>query len=118
MPTLQESLEALSTSKTTSISLHSQSTHRLNIFQSWLKIGQENCYDIESNIIGKQSLDIGCGQGDMIALFAAVLKAQGNKESKVTGVDPASLDYGEISVNVLHSFQTAQPVIRRTLYPW
>jgi hypothetical protein len=31
----------------------------------------------------------------MIALFTAVLKAQGNKESKVNGVDPASLDYGE-----------------------
>jgi ubiquinone/menaquinone biosynthesis C-methylase UbiE len=95
MPTLQESLEVLLNIKTAFFSLNSQSTHRLNLFQSWLKIAQENGYDLESNIVGKQTLDIGCGQGDMIALFAAALKVQGNKESKVTGVDPASLDYGE-----------------------
>jgi 2-polyprenyl-3-methyl-5-hydroxy-6-metoxy-1,4-benzoquinol methylase len=96
MPTLQESLEVLPIIETTSFSLNSQSAHRLNLFQSWLKIAEENGYDLESNIVGKQTLDIGCGQGDMIALFAAVLKAQGNKESKLTGVDPASLDYGEV----------------------
>lgn len=95
MPTLQESHEILSILENTSSSPNSQSAHRLNIFQSWLKIAQENGYDLESSIVGKQTLDVGCGQGDMIALFAAVLKAQGNKESKVTGVDPASLDYGE-----------------------
>lgn len=106
MPTLQESLEVLSTIETTSFSLNSQSGHRLNLFQSWLKIAQENGYDLESNIVGKQTLDIGCGQGDMIALVAAVLKAQGNKESKVTGVDPASLDYSEFMYPP--SFQTAQ----------
>ena len=96
-------LEALSTIETTSMGLNSQRAHRLNIFQSWLKIAQENGYDLESNIVGKQTLDIGCGQGDMIALFAAILKAQGNKEAKVTGVDPASLDYGEIVINRVHS---------------
>jgi 2-polyprenyl-3-methyl-5-hydroxy-6-metoxy-1,4-benzoquinol methylase len=115
MPTLQESLEVLSIIETTSFSLNSQSAHRLSLFQSWLKIAQENDYDLESNIVGKQTLDIGCGQGDMIALFATVLKAQGNKESKVIGVDPASLDYGEFVYP--HSFQIAQPLKRRTLYP-
>jgi hypothetical protein len=103
MPTLQKSLEFLSVIGATS--LNSQSAHRFHLFQSWLKIAQENGYDLESNIVGKQTLDIGCGQGDMIALFAAVLKVQGNKESKVIGVDPASLDYGEFVEP--HSFQTA-----------
>jgi 2-polyprenyl-3-methyl-5-hydroxy-6-metoxy-1,4-benzoquinol methylase len=95
IPTLQESLEFLATTKIAYFSLNSQSEHRLNILQSWIKIAQENDYDLGSHIIGKQSLDVGCGQGDMIALFAAALKTQGNKESKVIGVDPASLDYGE-----------------------
>jgi 2-polyprenyl-3-methyl-5-hydroxy-6-metoxy-1,4-benzoquinol methylase len=113
MPALQESLEVLSINETTSFSLNSQSAHRLSLFQSWLKIAQENGYDLESNIVGKQTLDIGCGQGDMIALFATVLKAQGNKESKVIGVDPASLDYGEFVYP--HSIQIAQPLNRRTL---
>jgi SAM-dependent methyltransferase len=90
MATLQESLRALSASHTQ----NSQATHRVEILKSWLEIAQDCTYDLESNIIGKQTLDIGCGQGDMIAVFAAALKEQGNIESKVVGVDPASVDYG------------------------
>jgi ubiquinone/menaquinone biosynthesis C-methylase UbiE len=90
MATLQQSLCALSASH----SQNSQATHRVEILKSWLEIAQDCNYDLESNIIGKQTLDIGCGQGDMIAVFAAALKGQGNIESKVVGVDPASLDYG------------------------
>ena len=112
MLTLQESIDVLSTTETTYFSPNSQSRHRLNIFQSWLKITQGNRYDLESSIIGKQSLDIGCGQGDMIALYAAVLKAQGNNESRVIGVDPASLDYGKMVS--LHLLQTAYAVRRYT----
>lgn len=115
MLTLQKSLESLSITDATSSSLSGQSAHRGNILKSWLKIAQENGYDLNSNIVGKKILDIGCGQGDMIALFASVLKAQGIKESKVTGIDPASLDYGEFVLQ--HSFQIAQPMKRRTLYP-
>lgn len=97
MPTLRESLEVLSSTENTSFSLNSQNAHRLNIFQSWLEVSQGNGYDLESKIVGKQTLDVGCGQGDMIELFAATLQAQGNKESKATGVDPANLDYGELT---------------------
>ncbi|KAF2098969.1 hypothetical protein NA57DRAFT_56602 [Rhizodiscina lignyota] len=110
MPTLLETLEFSSIVEVTSSGLSSegdkdatqphspynpQSTHRRKVFHSWLKIGRETDYDLESNIVGKQTLDIGCGQGDMIELFAATLKAQGNQSSRVVGVDPASLDYGE-----------------------
>lgn len=90
MATLRQSLRTLSASRTQ----NSQATHRVEILKSWLEIAQDCTYDLESNIIGKQTLDIGCGQGDMIAVFAAALKEQGNMESKVVGVDPASLDYG------------------------
>jgi len=95
MPSIQDSLQVLATNKTPDFSPNSQSKHRVDILQSWLEIAHENDYNLESNIIGKHSLDIGCGQGDMIALYAAALKTQGNKESKVIGVDPASLDYGK-----------------------
>jgi 2-polyprenyl-3-methyl-5-hydroxy-6-metoxy-1,4-benzoquinol methylase len=107
MPTLQESLEVLSINKPTAHSLNSdvakdatsiqnpQRAHRINLLQAWLELAQENDYDLELDIVGKQTLDIGCGQGDMIELFATALKAQGNNESKVVGVDPADHDYGE-----------------------
>jgi ubiquinone/menaquinone biosynthesis C-methylase UbiE len=98
MSTLHEALDVLLTGKASYFDLNTQSEHRLNILQSWLQIGQENGYgsDLESNITGKKILDIGCGQGDMVELFASVLKTQGHEGSKVIGVDPARLDYGEL----------------------
>jgi 2-polyprenyl-3-methyl-5-hydroxy-6-metoxy-1,4-benzoquinol methylase len=90
MATLQQSLSALSASHAG----NSQATHRVQILNAWLEIAQRCSYNLESAMVGKQTLDIGCGQGDMIAVFAAALKEQGNPESKVVGVDPASLDYG------------------------
>jgi 2-polyprenyl-3-methyl-5-hydroxy-6-metoxy-1,4-benzoquinol methylase len=115
MATILESLQFLSSHETQYFSLNSQSLHRLNIFQSWLEIAQKKSYDLESKIVGKETLDIGCGQGDMIELFAATLKTQGNKESRVTGVDPASLDYGESKSSVSsmlekHSIKSKVPL--------
>ena len=100
MATLSKSLDSLLSTEATSFSLHNQRTHRCVILHSWLRIARDCNYDLESNIVGKQSLDIGCGQGDMIELFAAVLKAEGNKQSRVIGVDPASLDYGESVLSI------------------
>src|SRR5277367_3959536 len=54
MATLQESLRALSAAHTQ----NSQATHRVEILKSWLEIAQDCIYDLESNIIGKQTLDI------------------------------------------------------------
>ena len=90
MATFQESVRLLP-------ALHqknSQATHRVEILKSWLEISQTYAFDLDSHIIGNQTLDIGCGQGDMIAVFAEALKEHGNVDSKVVGVDPASLDYG------------------------
>lgn len=95
MATILESLRFLKGVETQYFSKNTQSLHRLNILEFWLEIAQEKGYDLESKIIGNQTLDIGCGQGDMIELFAAALKTQGNNKSRVIGVDPASLDYGE-----------------------
>jgi ubiquinone/menaquinone biosynthesis C-methylase UbiE len=110
MPTLQESLQDLLSAEKKYFSLNSQSLHRLDIFQSWLEIAQDNDYDLEREIVGNQTLDIGCGQGDMIELFAAALKTQGNDRSRVIGVDPASLDYGEsrLRFSVLLQLRSAQ----------
>ena len=104
MSTLHIPLDALRAVKTSSVGLDFQNEHRLNLLQSWLKITKDNGYDLSSKVVGKQTLDIGCGQGDMIAIFAAVLQAQGNQQSKVTGVDPASPDYGEFGMqsNPIH----------------
>jgi SAM-dependent methyltransferase len=95
MSSLEEILQVLGTTPSSYYSTNSQSNHRRRILQSWLEISRENGYDLESHIIGKQTLDIGCGQGDMAALVAATLKSQGTKESMIIGVDPASLAYGE-----------------------
>lgn len=67
----------------------------MHIFRSWLETSQKSQYDLESQIIGRSTIDIGCGQGDMIAGFASVLEKHGNPLTHAIGVDPASLEYGE-----------------------
>jgi len=104
MPTLEDSLHVLLKTQTRYHTIDTQSIHRLAIFQSWLTIAHERTYDLESKIIEKISLDIGCGQGDMIALFAAALKTHGNPSSKVIGVDPADLGYGIPPSLLIHQF--------------
>lgn len=95
MPTLCECVEALLVDPGPHVSPCPQITHRFGIFKSWLGLAYQERFNLESEIIGKRSLDIGCGQGDTIEAFAAALKHQGNKESRVTGVDPGRLDYGD-----------------------
>lgn len=73
----------------------SQISHRIEIIKAWLVTSAAADYELEANIFGKKTLDIGCGQGDMTTLFAFVLKAFDDEESRVIGVDPASLDYGK-----------------------
>lgn len=114
---LRECLEGLSTIDSQPFRLNNQRKHRVDLFQSWLEIAQDSGYDLESSIVGKQTLDIGCGQGDMIEVFAGALKAQGNKESRVIGVDPARLDYGEFSWYCQSTFQDAQSMRREPLHP-
>jgi hypothetical protein len=58
MAALQESLHALSASYTQ----NSQATHRVEILKSWLEIAQDCTYDLESNIIGKQTLILDAGR--------------------------------------------------------
>ncbi|QRW13411.1 methyltransferase domain protein [Ceratobasidium sp. AG-Ba] len=58
-----------------------QTTHRVRLAQSW---------DITE---GSRVLELGCGQGDCTAVLAAAVGESGH----VTGVDPASLDYGSPS---------------------
>lgn len=41
---------------------------------------------------GAKVLELGCGQGDSTAVLAAIVGSAGH----VTGVDPGSLDYGEV----------------------
>lgn len=78
---------------------HSQVQHRLDILKSWLEINKENKsddFDLETILISGTSLDVGCGQGDFLATVASLLLALGEgNESKVVGIDPARLDYGE-----------------------
>ncbi|KAG8756589.1 hypothetical protein FRC12_010515 [Ceratobasidium sp. 428] len=58
-----------------------QTTHRVRLAQAW---------DIPE---GSHVLELGCGQGDCTAVLAAAVGDSGH----VTGVDPASLDYGSPS---------------------
>jgi 2-polyprenyl-3-methyl-5-hydroxy-6-metoxy-1,4-benzoquinol methylase len=102
MSTLYESLQVLKTSNVPYFVLDKQKENRLQIIESWLELAKSSKHDLESHIIGAHTLDIGCGQGDMTEACAALLKTQGDQSSKVTGVDPASLDYGEL-INVLLS---------------
>lgn len=87
---LTERTGAVSASKTQI----AQTAHRIEILKAWLEASKSAGHDIEADIVGKKTLDIGCGQGDMTALFASVLEAQGDQNSRVVGVDPARLDYG------------------------
>lgn len=92
---LTERSGAVSASKTQI----AQTAHRIEILKAWLEASETAGHDTEADIIGEQTLDIGCGQGDMTALFASVLKAQGDPNSQVIGVDPARLDYGSWKQN-------------------
>lgn len=96
MKSLLEALDDISSNSTTSFPLEPQSVHRLNILRSWLAIAREKAYDLETSIVGKHILDIGCGQGDMLVAVAAALQSQGNEHSRVVGIDPASPEYGTL----------------------
>ena len=66
-----------------------QSTeHRIAIISDWIPLIPE----------GAKVLELGCGQGDTTAVLAALVGEAG----KVTGVDPASLDYGTSLVRLTH----------------
>ena len=69
--------------------------HRIQIIKAWLATSAAADYELEANIVGKKTLDIGCGQGDMTVLFASVLKAFDDEGSRVIGIDPARPDYGK-----------------------
>lgn len=107
MSSLLETLDAISPNAVAALCLtkgngvasasktqRSQISHRIQIIQAWLVTSAAADYKLEANIVGKKTLDIGCGQGDMTALFASVLKAFDDQKSRVIGVDPARLDYG------------------------
>lgn len=108
MPSLLEILDAISPDAVATLCLtegngivsasktqRSQISHRIEIIKAWLVTSTAADNKLEANIFGKKTLDIGCGQGDMTTLFAFVLKAFDDEESRVIGVDPASRDYGK-----------------------
>lgn len=108
MPSLLEILDAISPNAvaafcstdshgvaSASETQRSQISHRIEIIKAWLVASAKADHDIEANMVGKKTLDIGCGQGDMTVLFASVLKAFDDDKSRVIGVDPARLDYGK-----------------------
>lgn len=60
-----------------------QVAHRVDLVRRGWQIDLEGCSVFE----------VGCGQGDMTSVLAVAVGEGGS----VTGCDPASLDYGELS---------------------
>ena len=68
-----------------------QSQERQQILQAWLETGID--------LIGRQVVDLGCGQGDTVTVLGKLLQASNTAHrpktpARLYGVDPGRLDYG------------------------
>lgn len=105
-----------------------QTSHRLDILYAWLT-GRDpsstspiSDNDIGAEVLSGDVMDLGCGQGDQTGATAALFAsnpakyAKADKQPTVTGVDPASPDYGSpFTLQQAQDFLSAQPAYSKHL---
>ncbi len=106
-----------------------QTSHRLDILYAWLTGGDPfssasplSDHDVDAELLSGDVMDLGCGQGDQTGAIAALLASNPAKYAKadkppiVTGVDPASPDYGSpYTLRQAQDFLSAHPAYSKHL---
>ena len=103
-------MDTLSASSIASLCLHGPKHFDVQLHQTEHRVALMSKWNIDWH--NAKVLELGCGQGDCTAVLAEAVGVGGH----ITAVDPASLSYGEASLQIRLQHANLSYVTRITLH--